>query len=311
VRRSGDLVTERGDRLGADHHDEARPVVISVIVPHYNDAERLGRLLDRLKDQRSSFGDYEIIVVDNGSTEPVAVDEGPRLRLLTEPRRGSYAARNRGLQEAKGDVIAFTDSDCLPTDGWLEEGYKALRDLGADLVGGRVRFTFSRATPTGAELVDATTNLRVESYIRHQRAAATANLFVHRRVVERIGRFPSELRSGGDIAWTQRASREGMTLKYAPRAEVLHPARRLGGLLSKQYRVGRGLARIARARGDSGWRIILRSFSRLIPPSPARVQAILRRQTDTSHAPHAIRVWGALWASRIATALGNWKGTFD
>jgi glycosyltransferase AglE len=285
-------------------------IVISIIIPHLNDPRRLNRLLDSLLSQRFSIGGYEIIVVDNGSREPPVIGDHPRLRLLTEPRKGSYAARNRGIQAARGDIIAFTDSDCLPTETWLEEGYKALTDLGAELVGGRVRFTFSRATPTGAEFVDATTNMRIESYIRHHRAATTANLFVNRRVLERIGRFPPEVQSGGDTAWTQRASREGMSLQYAGRAEVLHPARRLAGLLSKEYRVGRGLARIARARGDSGWRIILTSLSRFIPPSPGRVQAILRRQTDAGRPPQAMRVWGALWASRMAQSIGRWEGIF-
>jgi glycosyltransferase AglE len=280
-------------------------VSISVVVPHYNDSERLARLLERLKRQRASFGAFEVIVVDNGSTEGIVIDPGePNVRLLSEPRRGSYAARNKGIREARGEIIALIDSDCLPGDAWLEEGLNALESMQADLVGGQVRFFFSGAVPSGAEFVDAVTHLQIEDSIRQRGVAPTANLFFRRTVVERIGEFPAELQSGGDLVWTRRATERGLKLHYAPRAEVGHPARRLGALLKKQHRVGIGQAMIARMEGQSRWRFLGATLLLLRPPLRS-VPRLLRRGAELGKAPHPVRVWGALWAGVLATAAGR------
>src|ERR1041384_5139232 len=93
---------------------------VSVIVPVWNDAERLGHCLHALEKQTYPAESYEVIVVDNGSTDSVAclVAAYGRARLVSEQRPGSYAARNTGLNLARGQVIAFTDADCLPAPDW-------------------------------------------------------------------------------------------------------------------------------------------------------------------------------------------------
>jgi glycosyltransferase involved in cell wall biosynthesis len=82
---------------------------------------------------------FEIIAVDNASTEDLsgAVPADARIRLIVEPRLGSYAARNRGLSVAGGDILAFTDSDCIPDPDWLTEGVSALvANRHIDMIGG-------------------------------------------------------------------------------------------------------------------------------------------------------------------------------
>src|SRR5262245_50422661 len=101
---------------------------ISVIIPVYNDTERLRTCLTALADQTYPRDRYEVIVVDNGSTIPPRslVESFPGFVFAEESKPGSYAARNRGLQIARGDVLAFTDSDCIPDRHWLAAGEREL-----------------------------------------------------------------------------------------------------------------------------------------------------------------------------------------
>jgi glycosyltransferase involved in cell wall biosynthesis len=77
---------------------------------------------------------YELLFVDNGSSDDSVeiLNRYPEVNVLHEPVRGSYAARNLGLAEARGEIIAFTDSDCFPLPGWLsriEEGFHSSNSL--------------------------------------------------------------------------------------------------------------------------------------------------------------------------------------
>lgn len=87
---------------------------VSILIPTYNRISLLRAALDSI--HRQTFSDYEVIVVDDGSTEPVAdavQDHPTRPTILRQQRQGPAAARNRGLKEARADIIAFLDSDDL------------------------------------------------------------------------------------------------------------------------------------------------------------------------------------------------------
>ena len=83
--------------------------MISVIVPVYNSGKYLERCVKALLNQDYPKSDYELIFIDNGSTDDsVAIMKGhPELRTLSEKSPGSYAARNRGITQAKGDILAL------------------------------------------------------------------------------------------------------------------------------------------------------------------------------------------------------------
>lgn len=280
---------------------------VSVIVPVYNDATRIRDCLDLLTSQDYPDSRYEVLVVDNGST-----DETPRLvadfpvRRLAEPAvRSSYAARNVGVHAAVGSVLAFTDSDCRPGKDWLTQGVHAL--AGADLAGGAVRFTFS-PRPGGAELLDSISNMQVQRNIAERGVAKTANLFVRASVVATVGYFPP-VRSGGDVAWTRRATDAGFRLVHAPDAVVEHPARRLPELLVKQHRVGRGQPFVW---ASTGWSVlgVTRAMARSLVPGarPRGLVAELRHGQPGVSAVMGYRAWLALWACRVATLTGNLRG---
>lgn len=219
---------------------------VSVIVPVYNDKVRLLRCIEALESQNWPDEKFEVLVVDNNShDDPIPITKRfPHVRWGRELYPGAYAARNRGIRAARGEIIAFTDSDCMPDPKWIAEGVKALtEDRNAGLAGGQICLFFAdpkRLTP--AELFERKKAFRHEEQIRKYFFAVTANLFTWKSVIDRVGFFDQCLKSGGDVEWGNRVHRAGYSLVYAPAAKVFHPARRkLADLHSKTVRVVGGI----------------------------------------------------------------------
>ncbi len=223
-----------------------RPFV-SVVIPVFNDAANLRVCLERLVGQTYPSERVEILVVDNGSDEPIdeLVAQFERTSLYSESRPGSYAARNRGIAAAKSEILAFLDSDCVPAPDWLEKGVARLAaNPGMGVVGGRVDFSFGDPeNPSPVEIYDSLTSFKQKSYIEKSHFSGTGNLFAWRRVFERVGPFNAELKSGGDYEWGNRVYAHGIGIAYADDVRVTHPARQsLGPLLSKHRRVMGGIS---------------------------------------------------------------------
>ena len=257
-----------------------RPFV-SVIVPVYNDPVGIRRCLEALDDQTYPDNRYEVLVVDNGSTDDtrkVIREFGDMTLLVEDDVQGSYAARNEGIRHAGGDILGFTDEDCTPDSDWIEAGVDTMESQAADLVGGRVIFEFSKKR-TAAERFDASVNMRNDESTTHG-VAKTANVFVRRSVINDIGLFPSHLPSGGDVHWTELATNAGYTLVYGPEAVVRHPSRQLQELLQKQYRVGKGQVQVWRlADRPAAW--ILLSRLVVFPLNVAQFVFRRDRENDT------------------------------
>ncbi|MDT7541859.1 MAG: hypothetical protein QOE33_1763 [Acidobacteriota bacterium] len=211
---------------------------VSVIVPVYNDPDRLQLCLRALEGQTYPPGLYEIVVIDNGSDESLAphVEESSRTLLCSEEHPGSYAARNRGLSLARGEVIAFTDADCIPASDWIERGVaRLLSSPDCGLVAGRVEvFAEDRERATAVELYEMITYLQQKKHVEVERFGATANLFTLRSVFDRVGTFNGAMMSGGDVEWGHRVSALGYKMLYADDAVVSHPARRTFAQLSRR-----------------------------------------------------------------------------
>lgn len=224
---------------------------VSVIIPAFNDLERLGQCLDALSRQTWPASHFEIIVADNGSDPPIApaLTKWPGVQTVWEVEPGSYAARNAATALAKGDIYAFTDSDCIPEPDWIERGVAALRSSDASgFVGGRVR-VFARDS-TRPNIVEQYEMLCAFDQVRYLRLgfSVTANLFVSAKLFEQVGPFDARLQSNGDRDWGERASQQGHRGVYCEDAVVAHPARRtFRELHRKATRVVGG----RRARGNS------------------------------------------------------------
>ncbi|MBI5740229.1 MAG: glycosyltransferase [Nitrospirae bacterium] len=112
----------------------------SVIVPAYNAQKTINACLHSLVNQSIPGDMYEVIVVDDGSTDetPDIIGRSP-VKCIRQTNRGPAAARNRGAQEAQGEIILFTDADCVPQKDWLEEMVKPLKNTGVAAVKGAYR----------------------------------------------------------------------------------------------------------------------------------------------------------------------------
>jgi glycosyltransferase involved in cell wall biosynthesis len=192
---------------------------VTVVVPARDSATTIGKTLDALERQDLQEP-YEVLVVDDGSIDATAAlveeAEGP-FRLLRGSAPGAAAARNRGAAEATGEVLAFTDSDCIPTRRWLRVGLEAMRS--ADLVQGAVE------PDPGAPHHPLERTLWV---VEEAGLYETANLFIRRDLFERLGGFEDLLppRPGRPMAedvWLGwRARRDGATARFSREALVYH-----------------------------------------------------------------------------------------
>ena len=209
--------------------DNQSSMFVSVIIPVFNDAKQLKNCLEALQNQTYPKKLYEIIVVDNASDEDIAsvVSQFGQALTTHQSRPGSYAARNKGFSLAKGEVIAFTDADCIPALDWIEKGVaNLLRVSNCGLVAGKVEFFFKNQNqPTAVELYDSVSFLQQQKYVETKRFGATANLFTFKSVIKDVGLFNDTLKSCADREWGQRVFSAGYKQIYADDCCVAHPAR--------------------------------------------------------------------------------------
>jgi glycosyltransferase involved in cell wall biosynthesis len=202
---------------------------VSVIVPVFNDPERLALCLQALENQTYPHNSYEVIAVDNGSDESIEpiVARFCQARTTYEGRSSSYAARNKGISLAQGEVIAFTDADSIPFADWIEKGVAhLLRSPRCGLVAGRVEiFCKHPARPTTVELYERLTAFQQKVSVELGKYGATVSLFTLKTVLAQVGLFDADVKSGGDIEWGHRVSAFGYELIYAEDTCVAHPAR--------------------------------------------------------------------------------------
>jgi glycosyltransferase involved in cell wall biosynthesis len=201
----------------------------SVVIPTYNRLPILQKCLRALEQQRleAPISAYEVVLVDDGSTDATVswlrenADAFPHVRLVLQDHGGPAEGRNRGVDQARGDVIVFIDSDLVVTDGFLLAHARRLEQSWQER-GDRLCFTYGAVINT-ANFDDPTSEphkLRDLSWAYF----ATGNVAIDRQVLERSGLFDTRFRLYGweDLELGERLRRMGVVLVRCPEAVGYH-----------------------------------------------------------------------------------------
>lgn len=214
---------------------------ISVVICTLNRARLLRQAVQSVLDQELAPEEFEVIVVDNGSTDETAVliaammKQHPNLRLVREPAVGLSNARNRGAREAGAPFVAFLDDDAVATDGWLSAHLGALCAAdGPVATGGPVWLCWPGERPNWipAERESFYSGLDLGRHphrLAYPQFPYGANMAVRRDALEevggfstRLGRRGTDLVSGEERELFRRLAARGGTITYVPGAAVYH-----------------------------------------------------------------------------------------
>lgn len=245
---------------------DSTSILASVVICTYNRAKYLKETIACAVEQTLSSGTFEILVVDNGSTDETAcvvktcqiTESESLIRYVLEPDVGLSAARNRAIQEARGQILCFLDDDAIPDPGWLEwivQGFAVGGDRVACVGGGIVPVYEKPLPPWFSSALEITyrpllrqSELYATSYPHYPYGA---NFSVRSDVAREIGGFNTELGYKGkglipceETEFLLRIEKAGYRVMMEPRAVVRHliPETRLGHqyYLRRRYASGQG-----------------------------------------------------------------------
>lgn len=210
---------------------------ISVLVCTKNGSPTLKSCLEALGKQ--NYPDYEVLVIDDGSTDatPQIAQSYTHVRYVYQEHTGLSAARNRGMNEAQGDLLAYTDDDCIPDEDWLIHVQNAFVDERCVAAGGpnlppapRNHTESCVAVAPGAPSHVLLDDMEAEHL-------PGCNLVIRKAALRAIGGFREEFTSAGDdvdVCWRLQA--HGGKLRFVPSAVVWHHRRRTVGAYLRQQR---------------------------------------------------------------------------
>ncbi len=222
---------------------------VSVIIPIYNGDRDIPDLIQCLEAQTYPRKSVEYLLIDNNSSDrtfqflqQATVNTNIEIIPLTEAKiQSSYAARNLGIRQAKGDILAFTDADCRPKPDWLMELIQPFNQPEIGLVAGEIiGLTGTTILEKYAERVGV---LATKFSLDHPFCpyGQTANLAIRKEAFTKVGLFRPHLTTGGDADMCWRILREtDWQIEFAPKAIVCHRHRdNLADFRSQWRRYGR------------------------------------------------------------------------
>lgn len=209
--------------------------LVSIAIATFNRCGLLKRALESLGSlPRSDAYDVEIVVIDNGSTDATKdvvqsmTIPSVSIRWIFEEKAGLPFARNRAVQEAKGDWIAFFDDDQLVESAWLNTLFTAAREDGLDCVGGARTLRIETdepppRLPSFSRMLLGEISADHPHFYHKQHLPCTGNVLIAKSVFEKIGMFDESVLDGGeDTDFFNRMLDAGIRAKYIPTAVVEH-----------------------------------------------------------------------------------------
>lgn len=259
---------------------------LSVVIPTYERADRIARLLDQLAAQTLAPGAFEVVVVDDGSRE----DPRPRIEAVKRPfhlvverqkNAGAAAARHRGAQLARGEILLFIDDDMIPSPALLEEHLRVHDTTPRAVVIGRMESSRKLAELSLFERFHARqlehfwTELRATG--RHPSGAelCSGNLSLRRDDYFAAGGFDTSLGRAEDMELGIRLEKAGAVICYADAASTIHDSDRTNveGWLRGAFVYGVSEQRISKKHPDehqaSPWR-----YLEMVGPAPTPAYAL-------------------------------------
>jgi len=204
---------------------------VSVAVCTLNRKNLLRRCLNGLFNLNYPKSKYDIIVIDGGSTDGTVnmlKNEFPNVKIYLEKRVGVSHARNKALELANGDFIAFTDDDCVVTKDWLYYLVTSFSSPRIGAVGGPVRFLYHEKIPCKLLVKAALGGYDLGEKEMFVRFLITANIVIRREIFQHIkfetilGRMGNMLFDNEDVEFCERMLKMGYHLLYNPKAIVYH-----------------------------------------------------------------------------------------
>jgi cellulose synthase/poly-beta-1,6-N-acetylglucosamine synthase-like glycosyltransferase len=278
-----------------------RPFV-SVIIPHYNDLEALAVCIASLKRQTWPADRMEVIVADNNSSCGLAAVAAVAIgcHVVHAPIQGAGPARNTGAAIARGEILAFIDSDCDPCPVWIDYGVQALAAY--DFAGGYVENTpRDPARPTAIEAWEMVFGFDFERYIHKEGYTGSGNMWVWRQVFDAVGGFRTGVSE--DMDWSFRATAQGFRLGYEPKAAVTHFCRaNWTDLLTRWRRVATEHFLLARERPAWLLRWTARTIGMPLSVAPHLIRIIQSKRLPT--------VRSRMEAAFVLVSLRLWRASF-
>jgi len=226
------------------------PKFVSIIIPTYKDWARLSLCLQSLANQTYDANFFEIIIVNNYTSDRIPDDYfiPKNCKIIVEGQPGSYVARNAGIKASVGEILGFTDSDCIPDEDWISNAVQAFESDGNfTRIAGKIRLYYKSDRLTNAELYETVYAFNQDIYVEQDGTGVTANMFSFRKVFDDVGMFREDLLSGGDYEWAVRARNANYNIQYSDNVIVSHPARHhLSELVKKAKRIGGGQANFSK-----------------------------------------------------------------
>jgi cellulose synthase/poly-beta-1,6-N-acetylglucosamine synthase-like glycosyltransferase len=230
---------------------------VTVVVPVRNGAQTIQPLLESLQKLDYDRNAVEVIVVDGNSTDETReiVKKYP-VKLVVEEKKGLNLARNVGIKNSNGEIVAFTDADCIVPPNWITKIVENFKDPSVSCVGGSAEaldgdFISQYADNSIVRLMPFFTKReevrKVKPFLGHP---AGCNMAFRRKVAEEVGYFDENIQFGFDeVEFTDRICRAGYKMVLDPEVLVWHKHRAtLKEFLKQNFHYGKGSGLVFRQK---------------------------------------------------------------
>jgi len=216
---------------------------VSVIVPVLNAAELLQNCLKALKAQTYT-GQVEIVVVNDGSADQTSevVKKFEGISLIEQENRGRAKARNRGIANSSGKIIAFTDADCVPNPDWLKKLVSVLeKDPRRGIVSGSITIPLSANLWQRLDHQAWAHSIGPKAPAGKTLFGSTANMCLLRSVFDKVGGFDERLLGSEDSDLAFRVHQAGYENYFEPKARVTHnhPRKTFMAFIKQRFNYGK------------------------------------------------------------------------